>query len=54
MGSNIDNKPISKSVQLSRGTHQKVRVFAALNEESISSVIDKAINCYIIKNSKKC
>lgn len=53
MGSNIDNKPISKSVQLSRGTHQKVRVFAALNEESISSVIDKAINNYINSKSKK-
>ena len=53
MGSNIDNKPISKSVQLSRGTHQKVRVFAALNEESISSVIDKDINNYINSKSKK-
>ena len=53
MGNKIDNKPISKSVQLSRGTHQKVRVFAALNEESISSVIDKAINDYINRRAKK-
>ena len=53
MGSKIDNKPITKNCQLSRGTHQKVRVFAALNEESISSVIDKAINNYINSKSKK-
>ena len=53
MGNKIDNKPISKSVQLSRGTHQKVRVFAAINEESISSVIDKAINDYINRRAKK-
>tara|TARA_R100001530_G_scaffold44863_3_gene33962 strand:+ start:8430 stop:8576 length:147 start_codon:yes stop_codon:yes gene_type:complete len=40
---------ITKSVQLERNTHQKVRVFAALNDESIGSVIEKAINYYIDK-----
>ena len=40
---------ITKSVQLSKDVHQKVRIFAALNDESISSVIEKSINYYIEK-----
>ena len=41
------NTKICKSVQLSKDVHQKVRIFAALNDESISSVIEKSINYYI-------
>ena len=49
---------ISKSVQLSKAIHSKVRIFAALNDESIGAVIEKAINYYIKakkgeKNGKK-
>ena len=43
-----DNK-ITKSVQLSKDLHSKVRIFAALNDESISSIIEKSINYYIEK-----
>ena len=43
------NTKICKSVQLSKDVHQKVRIFAALNDESISSVIEKSINYYIEK-----
>ena len=43
------NKEINKSVQLSRSTHQKLRMFCCLEEKTISSVVDEAINLYINK-----
>lgn len=49
----IKNKEINKSVQLSRATHQKLRMFCALNDKTISSVVDKAINLYINNNTNK-
>ena len=49
----IKNKEINKSVQLSRATHQKIRMYCALNDKTISSVVDKAINLYINNNTNK-
>ena len=42
----------TKSVQLKKSVHSKLRIFAALNDLSISSVIEKSINLYI-GNSQK-
>jgi len=49
----MKNKEINKSVQLSRSTHQKLRMYCALNDKTISSVVDKAINLYINNNTNK-
>ena len=49
----IKNKEINKSVQLSRSTHQKLRMFCCLEEKTISSVVDAAINLYINNNTNK-
>ena len=49
----IKNKEINKSVQLSRNTHQQLRMYCALNDKTISSVVDKAINLYINNNTNK-
>tara|TARA_Y100000593_G_scaffold39396_1_gene76105 strand:+ start:869 stop:1135 length:267 start_codon:yes stop_codon:yes gene_type:complete len=47
----IKNKEINKSVQLSRATHQKLRMFCASSDQTISSVVDKAIILYINNNT---
>ena len=49
----IKNKEINKSVQLNRATHQKLRMFCCLEDKTISSVVDKAINLYINNNTNK-
>ena len=47
------NKEINKSVQLSRATHQKIRMYCALNDKTISGIVDEAINNYINTNTNK-
>ena len=46
----IKNKELNKSVQLSRATHQKLRMFCCLEDKTISSIVDLAINLYINNN----
>ena len=49
----IKNKEISKSVLLTRARHQQLRVYAAMHNKTISSIVDEAINLYINNNTNK-
>ena len=53
MMKNKNKENICKSVLLTKTTHQKLRMYCALNDKTISSVVDKAINLYINNNTNK-
>ena len=40
----VKNKEINKSVQLSRATHQKIRIYYALNDKTITGIVNEEIN----------
>tara|TARA_R100001198_G_C5138957_1_gene153699 strand:+ start:265 stop:426 length:162 start_codon:yes stop_codon:yes gene_type:complete len=50
---NKNKENICKSVLLTKTTHQKLRMFCCLEEKTITSVVDSAINLYINNNTNK-
>ena len=42
-----------KSLQIDRNLHQKLRLFCAINDVTISEVVEKSLDMYIDKRSKK-
>ena len=44
---------IKKSLQIDRNLHQKLRLFCAINDVTISEVVEKSLDLYIDKGSKK-
>lgn len=42
-----------KSLQIDKSLHQKLRLFCAINDVTISEVVEKSVDLYIDKGSKK-
>ncbi len=44
---------VKKSLQIDAKLHQKLRLYCAINDTSISKIVEKSVDLYISKKSKK-
>ena len=44
---------IKKSLQIDSKLHQKLRLYCAINETTISEIVEKSVDLYISKKTNK-